>query len=332
MTKRQGTVTVQVLAGVAFASAPSISFAQQDPAHSFPAKPIRIVASTTPGSQPDGIARIIGQKMSESWGKPVIIENRSGAGGALAAGTVARATADGHTLLYALPNFAISAVLQPAVPYDALKDFVCITHIGFSTNVLIVTPTLGVKSVKELISLAKAQPGKIIFASSAVGSASHLSGARFNLLAGIKVVQVAFKGGPDATIEVLAGRAQYHIGTMAVVLPFIREGKLVPLAVLTPQRSPVLPDVPPLGDTLPEFKRPETSHALLAPTGTPPTVVNQINKEVARILELPDVKARIHAISFVLAPDTPAECTSTLRGELETLRKVVVDAGMRPRH
>ena len=329
---RTREATMQVLAGVALSVAPLVVLAQQGPTHSFPAKPVRMVASTTPGSQPDGIARIIGQKMSESWGKPVIMENRSGAGGALAAATVARATPDGHTLLYALPNFAISPVLQPSVPYDALKDFTCITQIGFSTNVLIVTPALGVKTVKELIAVAKAQPGKIIFASSATGSASHLSGARFNLLAGIKVVQVAFKGGPDATIEVLAGRAQYHIGTMAVVLPFIREGKLVPLAVVTPQRSPVLPDVPALGETLPEFRRPETSHLLLAPTGTPRPIVNQINKEVARILELSDVKERMNAISFVLAPGTPAECATTLRGELETLTKVVADAGMRPRH
>jgi len=332
MRTRQAATTVKVLASVALSVAPWIARAQQDPAHGFPARPIRIVASTTPGSQPDGIARMIGQKMSENWGRPVIMENRAGAGGVLAAGTVAKATPDGHTLLYALPNFAISTVLQASVPYDALKDFTCITQIGFSTNVLVVTPALGVKSVKELIAAAKAQPGKIIFASSATGSASHLSGARFNLLAGIKVVQVAFKGGPDATIEVLAGRAQYHIGTMAVVLPFIREGKLVALAVLTPQRSPVLPDVPTLGDTLPEFKRPETSHALLAPAGTPRAIVNQINKEIARIFELPDVKERIHAISFVLSPGTPEECASTLRSEIETLTKVVADAGLRPRH
>lgn len=155
-----------------------------------------------------------------------------------------------------------SPVLQPSVSY-ALKNFSGITQIGFSTNVLVATPALGVKSVNDLITAAKSQPGKIVFASSATGRAGHLSGARFAHITGIKVITVAFKGGPDATIEVLAGRGHYHVGTMGVVLPFIKEGKLVALALTTPQRTPVLPDVPTLGETLPEFKRPETSHALL---------------------------------------------------------------------
>jgi tripartite-type tricarboxylate transporter receptor subunit TctC len=276
------------------------------------------------------IARMIGQKITESWGRPVVIDNRPGAGGVLAAATVAKATPDGHTLLYTLPNFAISAVLQPSVPYE-LKDFAGITQIGFSTNVLVATPALGVKSVKELIALAKVQPGKMIFASSATGSAAHLSGARFNHIAAIKVVHVAFKGGPDAAIEVLAGRAHYHLGTMGVVLPFIKDGKLVPLALTAPQRTPVLPDVPTLGETMPEFKRPETSHALLAPAGTPRAIVNQINKEVERILELADVKDRLQSISFVLAPSTPEECNQILRSQIETLSVLVADAGLRPK-
>ena len=274
---------------------------------------------------------MIAQKMSETWGRAVVVDNRPGAGGVLAAGMVAKATPDGHTILYALPNFAISTAMQPSVPYDAFRDFACITQIGFSTNVLVASPALGVKSVKDLIALAKAQPGKIVFASSATGSASHLTGARFNLLAGIKVVHVAFKGGPDATIEVLAGRAHYHLGTMGVVLPFVKEGKLVALALTTPERTAVLPDVPTLAETLPEFRRPETSHALLAPAGTPRALVNQINREVARILELADVRERLQGISFVATPSTPDDCMRTLRSQIETLSKVVADAGLRPK-
>ena len=327
-------VAIAAVTGTALATAPSALAAQPispNAGHSFPTKPMRVVASTTPGGQPDGIARMIAQKMSEHWGRPVVMDNRPGAGGALAAGMVAKATPDGHTILYALPNFAISTALQPSLSYDALKDFACITQIGFSTNVLVASPALGVKSVKDLIALAKAQPGKIVFASSATGSASHLTGARFNLLAGIKVVHVAFKGGPDATIEVLAGRAHYHVGTMGVVLPFVKEGKLVALAITTPQRTSVLPDVPTLADTLSEFRRPETSHALVAPAGTPRAIVNQINTEVARILQLPDVRERLQGISFVATPSTPEDCTSTLRSQIETLSKVVADAGMKPK-
>jgi tripartite-type tricarboxylate transporter receptor subunit TctC len=200
-----------------------------------------------------------------------------------------------------------------------------------STNVLVASPGLNAKTVKDLVALAKAQPGKLILASSAVGSASHLTGARFNLIAGIKVITVAFKGGPDATIEVLAGRAQYHVGTMGVVLPFIREGKLVGLGVTTPQRAPVLPDVPSLGEIMPEFKRPETTHGLVVPAGTPRAVVAQINKELARILDLPDIKERMQAIAFVSLPSTPEEFSAILRSQLATLSKLVVDAGLKPK-
>ena len=318
--------------GLALAAAPAIPQAQHpSPGASFPSKPIRLVASTTAASQPDTIARMIGQKLSESWGRPVVIDNRPGAGGVLAASTVAKAAPDGHTLLYALPNFAISAVLQPHLPYDALKDFAAATQIGMSTNVLVVSPTLGIKAVKDLIALAKAQPGKLIFASSATGSASHLSGARFNHIAGIKVVQVAFKGGPDSTIEVLAGRAHYHVGTMGVVLPFVNDGKLLALAVMSPKRTPVLPDVPALAEMLSEFKRPETSHAVLAPAGTPRPILNQISKEIARILDLPDVKERLQGIGFVAATSTPEESDKILRAQIETLSRLVLDAGLRPK-
>ena len=312
---------------IALAAAPGL--AQAQPA--FPNKPIRLVAATTAGGQPDGLARLIGQKMSENWGKPVVIDNRPGGGGLLAAGAVAKAAPDGHTLMYVLPIFTIGAVLQPSLPYDPIKDFAGISQVGFSTNVLIVSSALGVKSVKDLIALAKAQPGKLIFASGATGTAGHLSGARFNLIAGIKSVHVAFKGGPDATIEVLAGRAHYQVSTLGVALPFIKEGKLVALAVTSPLRTPVLPDVPALSETQPEFQRPETSHGLLAPAGTPRPILNQISKELTRVLDLPDVKERFQTIGFVAAPSTPAEYDKIVRAQIQTLSKLVTDAGLRPK-
>ena len=300
-------------------------------AQNFPDKPIRLVVSTTAGSQPDSLARMFGQKMSESWGQPVVIDNRPGAQGTLAATPVAKAAPDGYTLLYALPNFAIGAVLQSNLPYDPLKDFVGITQLGFTTNVVVVNPSLGTKTLGEFIALAKSQPGKFLFGTSPTGSAAHLSGARFNVVAGIKTVHVAFKGGPEAAIEVLAGRIHYHIGTMGVLLPFIKDGKLTALAVTSPQRSSSLPDVPALGETLAEFKRPETTHGLLAPAGTPRAVIAKINKEMARILALPDVKERTQAISYVVDPTTPEEYGKILRGQIQTLNKLVRDAGLKPR-
>lgn len=313
-----------VVTAAAYAAAPVLAQAQQK----FPNKPIRLVISSTAGSQPDGIARIISHKMSEGWGQAVVVDNRSGAGGVLAATTVAKAAPDGHTLLYALPSFVISPVLL-GVPYDPFKDFAGASQIGISTNVLVASPALGARSVQDLIALAKASPGKIICASSASGSASHLTGVRFNHIAGIKVVHVAFRGGPEATIEVLAGRSHYHVGTMGVTIPFIKEGKLTALAVTSPQRAPLLPDVPALGELMSEFKRPETSHALLAPAGTPRPILDQLSKEIARILALPDVKERLQNISYIAAPTTPEEYARILRGQIDGLTNLVRDAGLK---
>jgi tripartite-type tricarboxylate transporter receptor subunit TctC len=320
-------LAIVVVTGLALLAAPVLAQGPQG----FPNKPIRLVISTVAGSQPDGLVRMIGQKMSEHWGQPVVIDNRPGGGGTIAAAMVAKAAPDGHTLLYAIPNFAISVVLQPSVPYDPFKDFAGITQIGMTTNVLVAAPALGVKSVNDLVALAKAQPGKLIFASSATGSASHLTGARFNHITGIKVVHVAFRAGPDAMIEVLAGRSHYHLGTMGVTLPFIKEGKLVGLGVTTPERAPVLPDVPALGEILPEFKRPETSHGLLAPAGTPRPIVNQLSKEVARIFDLRDVRERVQAIAYVAAPTSPAEYDKLRRAQIEALSSLVQAAGLRPK-
>jgi len=321
------TFIAVVVTGISLAAAPGIARAQQN----YPSKPIRVVVSTTAGSQPDMLARMIGQKMSESWGQPVVVDNRPGAQGMLAGTPVAKAAPDGHTLLYALPNFAISAALQSGLPFDPLNDFAGITQIGFTTNALVVAPALGVKSLDDFIALARSQPGKLIFGTSPTGSAAHLSGARFNVVAGIKTVHVAFRGGPEATIEVLAGRIHYHIGTLGVLLPFIKDGRLLALAVTSPQRTPALPDVPALGEMLAEFKRPETSHGLLAPAGTPRAIVDRISKEVGRILDLPDVRERTQSIGYVAEASTPEEYSKILRAQIQTLTKLVQDAGLKPK-
>ena len=323
LSQRVATVIVAGLMLVASA----IACAQS----SFPTRPIRLVVPSTPGSQADQVSRMISQKMVESWGFPIVIDNRAGAGGTIAFSIVAKAPPDGHTLGFALPNFVISAVLQPTLPYDPLKDFSAVSHIGYATNVLVASPAIGVKSVAELIALAKSQPGKLVFASGSVGSAGQLSGLRFCHVAQIKVIHVAFKGVPEATIEVLAGRAQLNLGTLGVSMPFIKEGKLTALAVTAPQRAAILPDVPALAETLGEFKRPETSQGLLAPAGLARPIQQKINAEIARILELPDVKERLQNIGYAIAPSTPDEYAALLRTQIETLSRVTREIGLRPK-
>jgi tripartite-type tricarboxylate transporter receptor subunit TctC len=296
----------------------------------FPTKPIRFVVPFSPGGGTDTLARIIAQKMSENWGQAVVMENRTGAGGTIGTAIVAKATPDGHTLLLSSSAFAISAALHPNLPYDPLKDFVGVTRIGFSKTMLVVTPSLGVKTLKDFIELARARPGKIFFSSAGAGSSTHINAERFRLAAGIKPVHVAFKGSSDAMLEVVAGRVHYVISGLITTLPYIQDGRLVALALATPTRSPLLPDVPTIAETLPGYKR-DGSHVMLAPAGTPRPILAQISNEVRRIFDLPDVQARLKNFDYLLAPSTPAELDKILRADIETFAEVIRLAGLRPK-
>ena len=313
-----------IAAGLAIIATPSLAQAQQK----FPSKPVRIVVPFSAGSATDITARMIGPRLGGHWGQPVVVENRPGAGGTLAAATVAKATPDGHTLLLISAAFAIGAVLNANLPYDPLKDFVGVTQIGFTTGVLAVAPSLGVKTVKELIAAAQERPGKILFGSAGAGSGIHMNAERFRLAAGINAVHVGFKGQPEMLIEILAGRVHYGFPSLGPALPFIKDGRLLALAVITPQRSPLLPDVPAMAEMLPRYER-DATHALLAPAKTPRHIVNQISKDVALILDLPEVKRQMQSISFIPAPTTPEEYDRILRGLIETFTKVARDAGLR---
>lgn len=317
-------VSSSVLMAFLVAVVATSALAQQQ---NFPSKPIRLVVPFSPGGTSDVLGRMMSAKMSESWGQAVVVETRTGAGGTIGAGIVAKATPDGHTLLLTSAAFVISAALHSNLPYDARKDFAGVARIGFSTTALVVSPNLGVRSLKDLIALAQTKSGQFFFSSAGVGSSTHMNGERFRLAAGIKVVHVGFKGASDATVEVLADRVHYCIVGLAGAMPFIKDGRLLALAVGTPQRSPLLPDVPTIADTLPGYER-DGSHSLLAPAGTPRPVLKQISKEVKRIFELPDIKERLANFDFVAAPSTPEEHDKIVRADIETFSKVVRLAGM----
>jgi tripartite-type tricarboxylate transporter receptor subunit TctC len=319
--------TVSGVMAAAFAVA-APGFAQN--AEKFPIKPVRIVVGFSAGSATDITARIIGPKLAELWSQPVVIENRSGAGSTLANAMVAQATPDGHTLLMISTSFAITATLQKNLPYDARKDFRGVTQIGSSTGALMVAPSLGVKSVKELIALAKERPGKILYASTGAGSGIHMSTERFNMVAGIRPVHVAFKGQPEMIIELVTGRVHFGFPGLGPAMPFVKDGRLLALAVNTPKRSPQLPDVPAMVEIIPQFER-DASHALMAPGRTPTPIVRQISRDVARVLELPDVKERMYSISFDPAPTTPEEYDKIIRQQLEMFGRVAKEIGMIPK-
>jgi tripartite-type tricarboxylate transporter receptor subunit TctC len=293
----------------------------------FPSKSVRMVVGFSPGSATDITARNIAPKLAELWGQSVIVDNRSGGGSTVANAVVSKAMPDGHTLLVVSSSFAITAVLQKSLPYDALRDFRGVTQIGTPTSVVSVTPQLGPKSLEELIALAQKQPGRLFYGSAGTGSGLHMTTERLNLLAGMKVVHVPFRGQPEMLVDLLAGRIQYGILSLGVALPFLKEGRIVPLAVVNPKRSPLLPSVPAVAEILPGYER-DAAHALIAPARTPDAIVKQISLDVARVLDMPDVKERFASIAFELAPTTPDEYDRIIRKQMEIFARVAKQAGI----
>lgn len=313
-----------VIAGLGCAANTAVARAQEK----FPVRPVRIVVGFSPGSATDITARMISPKLSELWGQPVVVDNRSGAGGTFAAAAVAKATPDGHTLALVSAAFAIGAVLHKDLPYDAHKDFVAVAQIGTTSGVLVVAPSLGVKTVQELIALARERPGKIFYGSAGAGSGIHMTAERFKLAAGIPTVHVAFKGQPEMLIEIMAGRIHYGFPSFGPALGLIREGRLRALAMVTKNRSPLLPELPVLSDIVPGFDR-DAAHGLLAPAGTPRPILGKIAKDVAIVLEMPEVKQQMAAIAFEPGPTSPEEFDRILRNMIRTFGKISVAAGLR---
>ena len=307
------------------AALPVPGLAQKNQA--YPSKPIRIVTGPA-ASQNDIVTRTISAKMSEGFGQSVVVENRTGAGGAIGANVVAKATPDGYTLLLQSAQFAIRAAVQTNLPYDPHKDFSGVAQIGFSTQVVVVSPNLGVKSAKDFIALSKAGQSPTFYGTGGAGTGMHMDAERFRHAAGIKATHVGFKGASEALIEVMAGRVHYAVAGLAPALPLIKDGKLAPLAVLTPQRSPLLPEVPAIADVLPGYER-DGAYGLMAPAGTPRAILQQLSKEVRRIVELSDVKERLRTIGFIPAPSTPEEHDKLLRADIEAYTRVAKLVGLR---
>lgn len=321
---RSGWRTSCIVASIAFVvSSPALANVNK-----WPERPVRIVIGFSAGSSTDFTARTIGPKLSELWGQPVVYENRSGAGGALSAAMVAKATPDGYTLLQISAAFAVNAVLAAKSTYDPVKDFVPVGQVGYSTSIIVTSPATGLKTIKDLIATANARPGKFFFGSTGAGSGTHMTNVRFNMAAGIKPQHVAFKGQPELVVEILTNRVQFGIPGLGAALPHIREGRLVPIAVVTPKRAPQLPDVPSVFEVLPNFER-EATHGIVAPAGTPRAIVDKISRDIARVLEMPDVRKQFEAISFVPAHMGPDEYGKLIRGMLVSFDRVAREAGLK---
>lgn len=299
------------------------------PAQPYPSKPIRIVVPFSVGSQSDFLARVIGPKLSETWGQQVVADNRPSAGGVVAGGIVAGAASDGHTLMLTSSAFAVSAALYAKLPYDSLRDFSGVTQVASTALVLVVAPDLGVKSAKELVALARAKPGQVAFGTAGIGSGTHFATELFKLAAGINVVHVPYKGVPEPLTDIIAGRIQFMISPVVPALPLIRSGRLLALGVTTGQRTPTLPEVPTFAETaLPGFEY-DGWFGIFAPARTPRSVVNLLAKEVARILDLPEVKERILTQGATPKSSSPADFDRFVRAAIVERGKILKAAGVR---
>jgi tripartite-type tricarboxylate transporter receptor subunit TctC len=300
------------------------------PAQDYPNKPVRIIDGFPPGGNTDFLARVVGQKLSENWGQPVVVENRPGAAGNIGADTVAKAAPDGYTLFMGLIGaLAPSMALYPKLPYDLMRDFAPVGVVADSLLVLFVHPSLPVKTLKDLVALAKARPGELNYASCGVGCVTHLATESFKLRAHINMTHVAYKGGSPATAAVVSGESQLTFGSLATSLALIKAGRIRPLAVSTPQRSKSLPDVPTIAESgFPGFDF-TMWYGLLAPAGTPPAVVSKLNLELARILRSPAVAERLASVELEPRIGTPEEFGAILRKELKLYSDLIKAAGIR---
>jgi tripartite-type tricarboxylate transporter receptor subunit TctC len=295
----------------------------------FPSKPIRMLVPFSPGSATDFLARLVGQKMSEHWGQQVVVDNRPSAGGVIASQLLLSAAPDGHTLMMVSIGHAVNASLYTKLPYDTVKDFAGVTLVADVPNVLIATPSLGLKNVTDLIKLAKSKPGQMNYGSAGVGSGTHMNGEEFKLAAGIDVVHVPYKGTPEAITNVISGAVQYFFAPITAAVPMVKSGKVTGLAVTTKARSPVLPEVPTVAESgLPGFEF-NLWTALLGPAKMPNDIKEKVAAEVARILALPDVKEKMLTQGATPHTMTPKQFDAFLKTEVTRLAKVVKASGAR---
>ena len=296
----------------------------------YPARPVRIVVPFTPGSATDIIARVVALRLAERWGRPVVIDNRPSAGGIVACTTVAEATPDGHTLLVTGSNFAGSAALYAGkLPYDAVRDFSGITQFATTPLVLVVAPSLGVKSVKEFLALAREKKGQLNFGSTGLGSGPHYGAELFMLAAGIGAVHVPYRGSPESLTDLMAGRVHFILSPVLAASPLVKGGRLLALGVTTTYRAQAMPDVPTIAEAgLPGFEY-QGWYGMLAPGKTPRKIVNLLSAEVGGILDLPETRERIANQGAAARRSTPEAFDKIVREEIATRTKVWKAAGVK---
>ena len=300
-------------------------------AQTYPTKPIRLLVPSTPGGSVDTLARTIGPRLAERWGQQVIVDNRPGAGGAIAAELVAKAPPDGYTLLIGtVASLASNVSLQKRVPYDPAKDFAPVTLLATQNLMLLVHPSIPAKSVKELVALAKSKPGHLSFASAGTGAGGHLSGELFKMLAGIDMLHVPYKGVAPALVDVISGQVSMTFPSILSSLPHYRSNRLRGLAVTGAKRSAAVPELPTMQEAGVKGYESATWYGIVAPVQTPAEVINRLNSELVAAIRQSEIRERLTSEGADPVGSSPAEFGAYIRSEIEKWRKVIRAAGIQP--
>jgi tripartite-type tricarboxylate transporter receptor subunit TctC len=316
--------------GLALAIAACASIAQaQAPPSAYPSRPVRVIVPFAAGGPSDIFARLIAQKLSERLGKQFFVENQAGAGGNIGMGNAARAAPDGYTIAVVSSSFLVNPGLYDKVPYDPEKDFVPITIAAYAPNLLAVSPSLPVATVKELVALVRGNPGKYNYGHSGVGTTPHLSGEMFRHTQGLDLVSVPFNGSGPALQSALGGHTPISFVVLSPAVPLVREGKVRALAVLSTTRSSALPDVPSIVEAGFAGIEADTQQCVLAPAGTPAAIVDLIYREIVAALGTPDMKERLATLGFVPVANTPAEFAKMVAPEVARWKQVIREANIK---
>ena len=319
-----GPIRCMLCAAVALAAVALDASAQ-----SFPTRAVRYILPLPAGQETDVFARVLARRLGDGWGQQVVVDNRPGGGTVIGTDAAAKAAPDGYTLLHALTSHAINPALRSKLPYDTLKDFSCVTQIGGFNGVLIAHPSFPVKTVRELIALAKAQPGKIVYGTGPVGTTNHILGEALRVAAGIDIGHVPYKGGGPAIQDLVAGRVPLVANVVLEVLPYVRSGKVRAIAVTGPRRAASLPDVPTVSESLPNYVPGTSLWVLLVRAGTPDALIKQLHADVTKAMQAPDVRERFVQMDIEPVGSAPAQCDAFLREQVGIWGKIVQASGAR---
>lgn len=325
------SISVVLLSGLAGVAHTVATAAQTDAAvRHYPAKPVRIIVPQSPGASTDLTARLVAQKLSEAFKQPVVVDNRPGGSGITGAELVARATPDGYTLMVVASSFSINPAIQPKLPYDPIRDFTPVSQLSKFPNMLAAHPSVPVKTLQDVIALAKAKPGQLNYASAGSGTGTHMSAELLKQMTRIDIVHIPYRGGGPAAIAAMGGQTQLIIGTSVGLLPHVRAGKLKAIALTSARRSPAAPDIPTFAESgVPGYEH-EPWNGMFGPARIPKPLLARINGEVVRILHAPDVTKVFEHEGADVVGSTPEQYGAFLRAEIAKWTKVAKAAGIKP--